>query len=77
MPCKEYEQLRFMQDMEMKTWAQFTYRENQHLRGGVGNREAKQLAKEARARANEKGKEMQWHRESCEECKRESDATLL
>jgi hypothetical protein len=75
MPCKEYEHLRFMQDMEMKTWAQFTYRENQHLRGGVGNGEAKQLAKEARA--NEKGKEMQWHCESGEECKRESDTTLL
>jgi hypothetical protein len=71
MPCKEYEQLKSMHDMERSTWAQFTYRENQHLRGGVGDRKAKQLAKEARVRADEKAKEMQWHRESCEECKRE------
>jgi len=70
MPCKEYEDLKIMHDMEMSTFAQYTYRENQHLRGGVGDRKAKQIAKEARARANEKGKAMQWHRESCEECKR-------
>lgn len=71
MPCKEYEQLKYTYDMEMSTWAQFTYKENQHLRG-VGDRKAKELARDARARANEKAKEMQWHRESCAECKRES-----
>ena len=73
MPCKEYEHLKSMHDMEMSTYAQYTYRENQHLRGGVGDPKAKQLAKEARARANEKGKEMHWHRESCEECKHGPD----
>lgn len=70
MPCKEYESLKYLHDMEMSTWAQFTYSENKHLRG-VGDRKAKQLAKEARERASEKAKQMQWHRESCEECKRE------
>jgi hypothetical protein len=58
MPCKDYEHLKYMHDMEMSTWAQFTYKENQHLRG-VGDRKAKQIAKEARARATEKAKEMQ------------------
>jgi hypothetical protein len=72
MPCKKYEQLKYMRDMEMSTWAQYTYPQNQHLRGGVGDRKAKQLAKEARARADEKGKEMHWHRESCAECKSET-----
>jgi hypothetical protein len=54
--------------MDMETYAQFTYKENQHLRG-VGDRKAKELAKEAMARANERIKEMQWHRENCEACK--------
>jgi hypothetical protein len=70
MPCKEYEHLKYMRDMEMDAWAQYAYRENKHLRGGVGDKKAKQIAKEARAKANENGKAMQWHRESCEECKR-------
>jgi len=69
MPCKEYEQMESMQKMERSTWAQFTYRENQHLRGGVGDQQAKELAKEARARATQIGKQMNWHRQSCEECK--------
>lgn len=71
MPCKEYENLKYFHDMEMQTWAQFTYPQNKHLRG-VGDRKAKELAKEARERATEKGKQMHWHRESCEECKRET-----
>lgn len=70
MPCKKYEQLKSMHDMEMSTSAQFTYPQNKHLRGGVGDRKAKELAKEARARADEKAKEMQGHRESCDECRR-------
>jgi hypothetical protein len=69
MPCKEYESLKYMQDMETSTWTRFTYPQNKNLRGGVGERKAKQLAKEARERANEKGQQMHWHRESCEECK--------
>jgi hypothetical protein len=69
MPCEEYEQLKSNHKMEMSTWAQFTYKENQHLRG-VGDRKAKQIAKEARERANEKSRAMHWHREHCEECKR-------
>jgi hypothetical protein len=75
MPCKEYERLKYFHEMEMSTWAQYTYRENQHLRGGVGDRKAKQLAREARERAGEHGKKMHWHRESCEECKRELAGT--
>jgi hypothetical protein len=71
MPCKEYENLKYLHDMERSTWAQYTYPENRHLRG-VGDREAKQLAREAWARATQKGKEMYWHRESCEECKCEA-----
>jgi len=70
MPCKEFEHLKYDYDMEMSTWAQFAYRQNQHLRGGVSDRKAKQIAKEARARANEKSKQMQWHREQCEGCQR-------
>jgi hypothetical protein len=69
MPCKEYEQMEIMQQKERSTWAQFTYRENMHLRGGAGNQEAKQLAREARARVIDIGKQMRWHREYCEECK--------
>jgi len=75
MPCKEYDELKSGYDMEMSTWAQFSYRENQHLRG-VGDRKAKEIAREARARATEKGKQMQWHREHCEECRR-GDATQI
>ncbi len=41
MPCKEYDTLKYTHDMEMGTFAQFTYRENQHLRGGVGDRKIK------------------------------------
>ncbi|GEM_PF-7128984 len=73
MACKEYEHLDYMRDMEMKTWAQYTYRENQHLRG-VGDRKAKQLAREALERSNAIAKEMLWHRESCAECKGEVSA---
>lgn len=73
MPCKDYEHAKYMHDMEMSTYSQYTYRENQHLRGGVGDRKAKEIAKEARARASEKAKEMHWHSEFCEECKRESN----
>ena len=69
MPCKEYEQMENMQKMERSTWAQFTYRENAHL-ALVGDQMAKELAKEARARATKIGKQMHWHREYCEECKR-------
>jgi hypothetical protein len=70
-PCKEYEQLKYLHDTEMNTWARYTYPENRHLRG-VDDQQAKQLAKEARARATQKGKEMHWHRECCEECKRDA-----
>jgi hypothetical protein len=47
MPCKEYEQMESMQKMH---WAQFTYRENAHLR--VRNETAKEVAKQARARVH-------------------------
>jgi len=74
MPCREYEQLKYFYDMDMGTWAQYTYRENQHLRGGASDRKAKQIAKEARARASEKAREMHWHQENCADCKGESNA---
>jgi hypothetical protein len=69
MACKEYQDMEDKQKMARNTWAQFTYRENMHLRGGAGDQEAKQLAREARARVTEIGKQMHWHREYCEECK--------
>jgi GTP1/Obg family GTP-binding protein len=69
MACKEYQDMEDKQKMARSTWAQFTYRENMHLRGGAGDQEAKQLAREARARVTEIGKQMHWHREYCEECK--------
>lgn len=72
MPCKEYEQMESMQKKERSTWEQFTYRENAHLRGGVDKQRAKELAKEAQARATEIGKQMRWHREYCAECKARS-----
>jgi hypothetical protein len=71
-PCKEYEQMESMQNTERSTWAQFTYRENMHLRGGADNQEAKQLAREARARVTKIGRQMRWHREYCQECKVQS-----
>jgi hypothetical protein len=71
MPCKEYENLKYFHDMEMSTWAQYTYPQNAHLRGGVGDRQAKQLAKEARESAKEKARAMHGHRESCDACKHE------
>ena len=74
MPCEKYKQLRHLREIEMITWAQYTYPENQHLRRGVSDREAKLIANEAQSRATEKGKEMEWHRASCEECKRDSGA---
>ena len=72
MPCKEYEQMESMKKMQRSTWARFTYRENAHLRGGVGKEMAKELAKQARARITEMGKQMHWHREYCQECKARS-----
>jgi hypothetical protein len=69
MPCEEYEQMANMQQMQRNTWARFTYRENAHLRGGVGDQMAKALAKQARVRVTEIGKQMHWHREYCEQCK--------
>jgi hypothetical protein len=69
MPCKEYEHMESMQKRERTTWAQFTYPENAYLRSRTGIQTAKELAKEARARATAIGKQMHWHREYCEECK--------
>jgi len=69
MSCKEYLQMENRQKTERSTWAQFTYPENAHLRTGAGNQTAKEVAKEARARATAIGKQMFWHREYCEECK--------
>jgi hypothetical protein len=69
MPCKQYEDLKLSHDMEMGTWAQYTYPQNKHLRGGVGDRKAKEIARDARTKATETSKRMAWHRESCEECK--------
>jgi hypothetical protein len=69
MPCKEYEQMESMQKMQRNTWARFTYRENAHLRGGVSQEMAKELAKQARARITEIGKQMHWPREYCKERK--------
>lgn len=71
MPCKEYERLKSWHDVEMSTWAQYTYRQNEPLCGAVGYRKKKQIAREARDRATLKTKEMHAHRESCEECNRE------
>jgi hypothetical protein len=61
MPCKEYEQMESQQTIERSTWAQYTYRENAHRRGGVSSQTAKELAREARARATQIGKQMRWH----------------
>jgi hypothetical protein len=69
MPCKEYEQMESQQTTEPSTWAMHTYRENTHRRRGVSSQMAKELAREARARAAEIGKQMRWHREYCQECK--------
>jgi hypothetical protein len=69
MACKEYEKMESMQQMQRNTWARFTYRENAHLRPGVGTATAKDLAREARAKVIEIGKQMRWHREYCQECK--------
>jgi hypothetical protein len=72
MACKEYEEMENKQQMARSTWAQFTYRENMHLRGRAGEEQAKQLAREARTRVTEIGKQMRWHREYCQECKVQS-----
>lgn len=69
MPCKEYEEMESMQQLQRNTWARFTHHENAHLRGGVGPDMAKDLARQARARVIEIGKQMHWHREYCQECK--------
>jgi hypothetical protein len=70
MSCKEYERLESDGKSEMEQYAQF-YAQNRHLRG-TSDRKAKQIATEAMARANEKSKEMNWHRQTCAECKREA-----
>jgi flavin-binding protein dodecin len=69
MPCKEYERLEGERKSEMSQYAQITYAENLHLRG-TSDKKSKQVAKEAMARASAKSKEIEWHRASCEECKR-------
>lgn len=62
MPCKEYEGLKSWYDVEMSTWAHYTYPQNQPLCGAVGDRKKKQIAREARDRATLKTKEMLAHR---------------
>lgn len=69
MPCNEYEDLKREHKSQMETYAQFTYEQNRHLRG-VGDRKAKQLAKEAMTKVTEISNQMFRHRQLCEECKR-------
>jgi hypothetical protein len=71
MPCKEYKDLEIQLKSARAQWAQFTYEQNRHLRG-VGDRKAKQIAKEAQANQTEVSRSMSWHREHCEECKKEA-----
>jgi hypothetical protein len=40
MPCENYGHLKYMRDMEMSTWARYSYQENEHLRGAVSDRKA-------------------------------------
>jgi hypothetical protein len=68
MPCKEYEQMEILRQKERSTWALFSHRDKAHLPSG-SYQTAKELAKEARARAIRIGKEMYWHRQYCQECK--------
>lgn len=70
MPCKEYEDIKSRRDMERSTFAQYTYPENRHLQGGVSASKAKEIARDAQARATRLSREMQWHRDHCEECKK-------
>jgi hypothetical protein len=56
---------------EMREYAQFAYPENRHLRG-TSDRQAKQIAQAAMQKVNKKNKQISWHRQTCEECKKRS-----
>jgi hypothetical protein len=71
-PCDQYRDMKSQFDQEMSVWAQFSYPQNRHLQGGVSERKAKEIARDARKRADEKAKAMHAHTAHCEECKRES-----
>lgn len=70
MPCKKYQDLEIQLKSARSRWAQFAYEANRHLRG-VGDRKAKQIAKEEQAKQTELSQAMFRHRQHCEECKKE------
>lgn len=71
MPCKEYKDLELQLKSARSQWAQFTYEQNRHLRS-IGDRKAKQIAKEEQAKQTELSQTMFRHRQHCEERKKEA-----
>lgn len=68
MTCKEYESLKDDYKMEIEQYAQFTYPQNKHLRGGTSDGQSKRIANAALERANMKEREMASHRAHCTQC---------
>jgi hypothetical protein len=69
MACEEHKKLQDQIDSARQEWAYFTYPENKTLRG-TSDRKSKLLAKDAKRKMEEIGKQMQYHHLGCEECKK-------
>ncbi len=69
MPCETYEQLEREWKSAQEEWAYFAYPQNKSLRGGVSDRNSKQMAEAAKEKMSQLSKQMDWHRQECEACK--------
>ncbi|MGC1416735.1 MAG: hypothetical protein WA817_15725 [Candidatus Acidiferrum sp.] len=66
--CEKYKNLQSQYQSAQQQWAYFAYPQNKALRG-TSDRQSKKLARQAQDRTREILQSMQWHKQSCEECK--------
>ena len=69
MACERYKQIEREWESARSRYAQFTYKENRHLRG-VSDTRAKQIATEEKNKMTELSEQMSIHQTYCEECKK-------
>jgi hypothetical protein len=66
--CDKYKKLKGQYESTQQEWAYFAYPQNKALRG-TSDRQSKKMAREAQDRMREIQQNMQWHKQSCEECR--------
>jgi hypothetical protein len=65
--CEKYKKLKSQYESAQHDWAYFAYPQNKDLRG-MSDRQSKKMAREAQDKMREIQQNMQWHKQSCEEC---------